>query len=271
MKKTLIFVVFMCLLFTAMCAIVNNLNNSKTENPVRANNETNVSKPDIMEMPRSVMHGNIHQVSIDQFRRECMENTYGFVIKITATNSYENILLYEMRPDNNGTLKDYKGYENLPRENGVVVAEAVNPAASHMLTDVIIDEIYYTGENIDFKIGDTIAIVEDCFIHPGSNWWLIMENEEEDTLFILDGAPKFEPGKEYLFFGYKDMREGHPTNGKYRTVGVYEGKIELEADFTENKPINYFDSSNGERVIEDYIESYRKEMQEAGFAEYMWR
>ena len=77
-----------------------------------------------------------------------------------------------------------------------------------------------------------------------------------------------EPGKEYLLFGYLDTNdERYPSSGSYRTIGEWEGKVEIGTSFTENMPVDYFSRANGEQIIRDFTENQRSYLRGLGLPE----
>jgi len=272
MKKIMAVVIAICMLLITGCLEEGPMGGGNTggeqPNTDTNNPETNVVAVDFMELERSLMRGDHYLLSVGQLSRKCLENPYGFVIKAKVTGSYENVLITRMEPDYNDILRRVYGIEIPVQENGYPVAETISTGSSHMLTEVCIEEIYYTGDNIAFNIGDTIQILEHCFIYRGETWWLIVETDEKDKLFIFVDDIKLEPGKEYLLFGYLDTDdERYPSNGSYRTIGVWEGKIEIGTGFTENMPEDYFKGSNSEQIIRDYIENHRSFLRGRGYPE----
>jgi len=272
MKKIMVVVFAICLLIITGCLEEGPTGGGNTgseqPNTETNNTETNVVAVDFMEIERSVMHGNREVLSVRQLKSECLENPYGFAIKAKVTGLYENVLVTFMLPDSNNTLRDLFGIEIPVQENGYPVAEAISPGSSHMLTEVSIEEIYYTGDNIVFNIGDTIQILEHSYLHHGVSFYIIVETDEKDKLFISREDVKLEPRKEYLLFGYYKTDCGlYPSSGSYRTVGLWEGKVEIGTSFTENMPEDYFSRENREQIFSDYIENYRTYLRGIGYPE----
>jgi hypothetical protein len=175
----------------------------------------------------------------------------------------------------------------LPRDEfGNAMAEGINILHSYMLTDVIVQNIYYKGEKININENDIISIAEWCVVYPQNKKWCIQENMVgDDILYIWENVEKLIPGNEYLIFGYQYMDHVNDFRnvGDYCTIEFWEGIVEInngdyEYSYESNRfsnnmysydrqnPIvnnrnkysdNYFASSNADQIINDYLEQYR--------------
>ena len=219
-------------------------------------------------------------IKVNDFYEKCLDNPYGYFIKVKATEKYENILTLNKYVDKNDYFKGRDGYDDLPKENGHAVTEVIDPFMSYMLTDVIVQNIYYLGDKISFNENDIIAISESCYIASSGSSFPAFPSGG-DVLFMR-GNVKMMPEKEYLIFGYKysSDEKDYSENGKYCSFGYWEGIAEING---ENRVYSdehrkalgksveeYYQSSNGEQVINDYIEQYRQYLIDIGAPEWSW-
>ena len=169
-----------------------------------------------------------------------LDNPNAFLIEVVSTKMYDNFFFFDEKDE----LK-------------------VDAVKSHMLTAVQINEIFYSGENIDFKKGHRISMREAAFICE--NWYnAVGERPEEKSIFIPENFKLF-PDEEYLILGEKVLtREGSGEVDSYefkyfgasQIVGlrppVY---IKDTAAYTVERGLlkNFRDKSNFGEILEAYI------------------
>lgn len=120
-----------------------------------ANSTDDLSSIDIMELERNIVPMNWLPGTLSQFQQAMLESHYTFVIKVLVTENFENVLHYDKH--------------EFEVNDGFEYQELISPTRSHILTEVIVLEIYRIGDNLSFEIGDTISLVEDAFITTTMN------------------------------------------------------------------------------------------------------
>ena len=208
--------------------------------------KSDISSRNIMDYEK-IIQGNKHGiVSVDELESQTLENQYGFVLKIKATNKYTNVLEYEMSPDVNNVLT---GYDNLEKDkNGYFISKAIS-SSSYLLTNVIVEEIYYLGDALNIDEGDNIQIAELCYIAAQASRYLIQQNESEQVLFCQEDMIKLEPNEEYIIFGYKNNDKESSKYGHLETVGFQEGIYQVDNE----KEKSFYQNSNKDLVIKECI------------------
>jgi len=248
----------------------------------------------IMELERISRDGNRALLSVKEFQTMCLENPYGFAIKVKVTEKYENVLLYEEYPIlNTSWAKKFIGYDDLPRDKYGRPIDVSLSGNSYILTDVLIQRIYYMGENISFEVNDIISLAEECFIFTVEGWSALERanggyygdgNYGDEMLYIYEDWLKLEPGKEYLIFGHKSMLgEEFTVSDKYCSIGFWESTVDTGID-AKSEPVRlsiprtitdtseeYYKASNAEQVIRDYIEDYREFLKTTGYIDEWWQ
>ena len=209
--------------------------------------ESNLTQKDIMDYERIIQGNNHGIVSVDELKSQTLENQYGFVLKIRATNKYKNVLEYEMEPDLNGFLL---GYDNVEKDkNGYPISKAIS-SSSYLLTNVIVEEIYYLGNALNINEGDNVQIAELCYIAAQSSPYVIHQNESEQVLFCEEDMIKLEPNEEYIIFGYKNNDKKSSKYGHLRTVGFQEGIYQVDKE----REKSFYQKSNKSLVINECID-----------------
>lgn len=253
MKKIVLFILLLTIsMLITGCQFKTNWEQSHTDLQ-----KSNVTSKDIMDY-KKIIQGNNHGIlSVDELKNQTLENQYGFVFKIRVTNKYKNVLEYEMSPDSNGILK---GYDNVEKDaNGYYVSKAI-ASTSYLLTNVIVEEIYYLGGAININKGDNVEIVELCYIAAQSSPYVIQQNESEPVLFCQEDMVKLEPNKEYIIFGYKNIDKESSKYGHLQTVGFQEGIYQVDKE----KEKSFYQNSNKNLVINECISKLESLQRENG-------
>ena len=250
MKKSLLMVILIALLLSTGCS-------------------KNGGQINIMDLEREIVPMNWIPGPVSGLQKVALNNPYGFVIKVLVTENFENILHYA----------DWL-HQGICIDTGLDLGydRNVHPLDSHILTEVVILEIYRIGDNISFEIGDTISLVEDAFITTTLN----EDGSEHIRLNLLEWTIKMEPGNEYLVIGSLERHESFNHTARYgqliaRTVSPINSElienirpsIRVQRSISETRG-DYWCSSNAEQVIWDFIEDYRTHLRDAGWDESMW-
>lgn len=241
MKKIVLFV----LLFT-VSMLITGCQHTNLEQSNIDMQKNNVTLQDIMYYKRIIQGNNHGIVSVDELKSQTLENQYGFVFKIRVTNKYQNVLKYEMLPDLNGILI---GYEDVEKDkNGYPISKAIS-SSSYLLTNVIVEEIYYLGDALNINEGDNVQIAELCYIAAQASPYVIHQNESEQVLFCQEDMIKLEPNEEYIIFGYKNIDKESSKYGHLRTVGFQEGIYHVDKE----REKSFYQNSNKDLVIKECI------------------
>jgi hypothetical protein len=198
----------------------------------------NVISKDIMSYPRITVDTNRVNVPYSTMQEKCLDSSYGFIIKIKVKETYKNVLI--SRADGGDTASD--------------ASELVDPM-SYLLTDVLVQNIYYIGKSLDFKEGNTIPIAERCYIGSHSTPYLSQQNTDV-VLRIQSATHKLAPNDEYLIFGYKDTDKRMATYGQYCSVGAFEGIYEINQISDQYKQ-GFFSTVNKDNVLSEYLSKYK--------------
>ncbi|MBO5210682.1 MAG: hypothetical protein J6B80_01980 [Clostridia bacterium] len=220
--------------------------------------KSNATSKDIMDYEKIIQGNNHGIVSVEELKSQTLENQYGFVLKIKATNKYTNVLEYEMLPDVNNLLT---GYDNVEKDkNGYFISKAISPSSSYLLTNVIVEEIYHLGNALNINEGDNVQIAELCYIAAQASPYVIHQNESEQVLFCQEDMIKLEPNEEYIIFGYKNNDKESSKYGHLRTVGFQEGIYHVDNE----KEKSFYQKSNKDLVINECINKLESLQRENG-------
>lgn len=193
----------------------------------------------------------------DRLQKYALNKPDGFVIKVTVTEKYKNVLVYDEAEPKRITeeLKEKRNFNKLKKSkehDEFVMIEHVNPFNSYLETTVTVDNIYYLGENIKIREGKSIELTERCFLRSKETDWKVNQDSEEKKLIMYSGAYKLQPGKEYIIFGYQVTSEDDAFKGKYRFFDSSNFCLLVDPE----RPEGYYDSQNGEQVIDDILNEY---------------
>ncbi len=204
-------------------------------------------KKSIMDYERVVSGtANIQPLSAADVKKMSIEKPAGVVIRVKVTEEYEAVNKYKMDYDFEHQLKGYEGYDQLEKTvEGWAIAEAHDDYFSYMLTTVSVEEVYFSGSEVNIKNGDLIQIREFCNLRSTS-YFLMAEDTGEKALFFPVGGPKMEPGKEYIIFGFQSAYAEY-----YYFAGHHEGLFEVD----ESKDASYYSYSNRDTIFYDCLQS----------------
>ena len=242
MKKIVLFILLLTIsMLITGCQFKTNREQSRTDLE-----KIDITSIDIMDYEKIIQGNNHGIVSVDELKSQTLENQYGFVFKIKVTNKYQNVLEYEMSPDLNSLLK---GYEDVEKDkNGYPISKAIS-SSSYLLTNVIVEEIYYLGDALNINEGDNVQIAELCYIAAQASPYVIHQNESEQVLFCQEDMIKLEPNEEYIIFGYKNNDKESSKYGHLETVGFQEGIYQVDKE----KEKSFYQNSNKDLVIKECI------------------
>lgn len=227
------------------CSEKDNKSNTNLQN-------SNVAIKNIMDYERVVQSGNRVLLSVGQLRSQTLENEYGFVFKIKVTDKYKNVLQYYMRPDLNDNFGLMEYDDVVIDEDGYPTAKAID-SSSYLLTNVIVEEIYYLGDALNINRGDNVEIVEKCYIAAQASKYVFQQNESKHVLICKQDMIKLEPDKEYIIFGYKVNDEESKEYGHLRTAGFREGIYQVDKE----KEISFYEISNKDFMINECIDKLK--------------
>lgn len=215
----------------------------------------------IMDYETVSISGEYFCLNPAELKELSIENRKGFVIKARATEEYENVLQYsEEQPV---YIEQYTGKirERLEEigtnKNGEHTASFVRPD-SYLLTSMEIESIYYCGSGLNLKEGSTIQVAEGCYIAAKSSFLALLQDDSEKVLYTNHDMIKFEPGKEYVIFGYEEKSF---FKKYYSSAGKWEGIYPVD----DKKPDGFYDSENGEKVIKSCIDSFSQHLLDEGY------
>lgn len=279
MKKTILTILCVSLILTVLAGC----NTSSTD----------FGDIDFLAIQRLYAEGNYASPSAfgahNSFESEVINNPNGFVIKVYVTEEFENVI-------NHTTVADFWNEASLAYEHGFISYEEYSSFerdefdrillpvicrwASHIRTNVVIQEIYHAGENIDFNVDDILSLRESVFLAPEQLILPFQIGENEYSLHLaLSGVVKLIPGREYIIWGRRN------TDNDYASIslktGIHEVRIDDNRDMANGgvdrndngsvlpergfepligeyivAPSDYWCSSNAEQVIADFLEEH---------------
>lgn len=169
-----------------------------------------------------------------------LQNDGGFMMKVTVTPYYQQYVKYSKHIDGNGYLKSCSNYDTLPTEpyNGFAIGSALD-WGSYMLTDVVVEDIYYKGEEVSFQEGDTIPLKEYCAYS-----YLYGEECRPDhdilALRMFYSKEKLKCGQEYYIIGLIN-KEGDncPFDDDMGQYQVMYNRPHGESEMTDQEMVDY--------------------------------